>query len=314
MSDYFDDLLTIIFDADRPLNPSRLSELSDPTLSNVAAFRRAWFNTDLERRREISMHLHQLAQENIELLFERINLVLLEDPDPRIREQAIENLWETEEPMLAQALATMSKDDPDASVRSRAAKALARFVYLGEMDKLPAPVLQQVQGVLHELLGETSPMHLQRQALESLGYSSKVDLKEHIERAYNSGDEARIQSSLVAMGRTADQQWREQIETHINHASPGIRAEAARAIGEIQSRRSAALLLDLLDDPKEEVRKAAIWSLGQVGGDPARKALERLSEQETSAEISAVIEEALEYIAFLDATPDLMMFDIEADE
>ncbi|MFP3855316.1 MAG: HEAT repeat domain-containing protein, partial [Anaerolineales bacterium] len=212
MADYFDDLLTAILDADRDLNPSRLSELSDPTRVHLKVFREAWFETPAPRRREISQHLYELARENIELLFERINRVLLEDPDPVVRKQAIDNLWEAEGKDLAITLARMANEDPDLEVRRRAAEALSRFIYLSEMEKIPADVRDHIEATLLQMLEKSSSRNLQRQALESLGYSSHIDLREKIHASYESGNEEDLRSSLVAMGRSADPGWREKIE------------------------------------------------------------------------------------------------------
>lgn len=314
MTDYFYDLLTVILDAGRELNPSRLSELSDPTREHIRAFRAAWSEAPNARRREISQHLNELARENIELLFERINRVLLEDPDPVVRKQAIENLWEAEGKDLALTLTRMVNEDPDLEVRRRAAEALSKFVYLCEMEKIPADVREHIEATLLELLEESPSRDLKRRALEALGYSSHIDLRKKIEASYDSGDEEDLRSSLMAMGRSADPEWRDKIEAQINHPAPRVRAEAARAIGEIQSRGSALLLIELLEDPKDQVRAAAIWSLGQVGGDMAREALEALGEGKAGDQDRDEIEQALEHIAFLDATPDLMMFDLSPED
>jgi HEAT repeat protein len=311
MTEYFEDLLAVLFDANRALNPARLSELSDPTKENLAAFRSAWFEAHSERRLEISRHLYDLAQNNIELLFERINLVLLDDPDPAVRQQAIDNLWESEGHYLARRLTELSREDPSFAVREAAVQALARFVYLAELDKLPRALRTDMEHALQEMLPADNPEALRRRALEALGYSSQIDIEELIREAYNSSEEEDVRSSLVAMGRSADPAWREEIEAHLNHPAPRIRAEAARAIGEIQSRKSVDRLLDLLDDPKDQVRYAAIWSLGQVGGQKARQALEQLAQDTDEELIQEAIEQALEHIAFLEATPDLLMFDLE---
>jgi HEAT repeat protein len=168
-----------------------------------------------------------------------------------------------------------------------------------------------MEHALQEMLPADNPEALRRRALEALGYSSQIDIEELIREAYNSSEEEDVRSSLVAMGRSADPAWREEIEAHLNHPAPRIRAEAARAIGEIQSRKSVDRLLDLLDDPKDPVRYAAIWSLGQVGGQKARQALEQLAQDTDEELIQEAIEQALEHIAFLEATPDLLMFDLE---
>jgi len=45
---------------------------------------------------------------------------------------------------------------------------------------------------------------------------------------------------------------------------PSLRAEAARAAGELEIGAAASRLLELLDDPDEATRLASIWSLSQL--------------------------------------------------
>lgn len=316
VTEYFEDLLQVLLDEKRELRPSQLSELSDLTSQQVEAFRTAWQDSATTRRREIVHTLGRLAEEHIELLFEQVNRQLLNDPDSAVRRQAIANLWESEDAQLAEYLITATREDPDDGVREQAVQALGRFVYLGEVDKISRQLLHEIEEALLEILHGEGAHPIRRAALRSLGYSSRPEIPHHIRAAYRSEREAEVRSGLIAMGRSADRSWLPQVLAVLDHPAPAIRAEAARAAGELEARRATSSLIDLTRDAHPDVRHAAIWALGQVGGDKAREALLELQQSQPDAEHEQVIDEALEYIAFLDATPDLSLsdYDVEVDD
>jgi HEAT repeat protein len=57
-------------------------------------------------------------------------------------------------------------------------------------------------------------------------------------------------------------------------------------------------LEELADDADPEVQEAALWALGQIGGDRARKILERYCQAEDEA-IQTAAEAALDELEFL---------------
>ena len=90
-------------------------------------------------------------------------------------------------------------------------------------------------------------------------------------------EELRI-SSLIAMGRSADTRWRGLARAELQNPSPRMREEAARACGELEVKKAEADLLELLLDEEPTVRLAAIFALGQIGGNKARDALRVLTQ------------------------------------
>ena len=102
-------------------------------------------------------------------------------------------------------------------------------------------------------------------------------MQHEIELAYAGNEQLLRESALVAMGRSMLARWLPTIGAALGSASPALRYEAARAAGEMaESARALALpLASLIDDSDSEVALAAIWALGQVGGDFARGALQR---------------------------------------
>jgi HEAT repeat protein len=76
------------------------------------------------------------------------------------------------------------------------------------------------------------------------------------------------------MGRSADTRWEQEVQQELYSTAPEMRYEAARACGELQLSDAVSMLEELTEDADFEVQQAAIWALGQIGGDRARKILE----------------------------------------
>jgi HEAT repeat protein len=116
------------------------------------------------------------------------------------------------------------------------------------------------------------------------------------------------------MGRSANEDWAPRVMAELYHAGPRVRQEAAHAAGELALEQSARELVYLLDDVDPAVRQEAIWALGQVGGRVALEALESLSESSEDPAESQLIEDALDNLAFLEGTRDLLLFDLDNPE
>jgi len=68
--------------------------------------------------------------------------------------------------------------------------------------------------------------------------------------------------------------FKPDLEKLLTHADPAVRARAARAVGRLQDSTTVDALRPLLDDAKAEVRREAVFALGQIGHASARPALE----------------------------------------
>jgi HEAT repeat protein len=100
----------------------------------------------------------------------------------------------------------------------------------------------------------------------------------------------------------------------MNSPFPGIRAEAARAAGELELKVALDPLIELLDDVHAGVQGAATWSLGQIGGDTAEEALIAIRELTEDEEMLKTIDDALDHLAFLKGSPDFALLDFEGPE
>jgi HEAT repeat protein len=307
MSTDLQHLLDALADASRPVVDGMLEAASDLDAAGLQAFQAGWSTWEPARKLELLEHMGQLADENIEINFDRVNRLALGDREPRVRRRAIQNLWECEDPSLGERLAALLGADPSAEVRAAAAAALGRFVYMGEVDEIDERLLRQVED---RLLAAQRDEDL----AVRLRYSSRPEVAELIETAYRSRQEPQMQSALKAMARSASPVWEEAVVENLHHAAPGLRTEATRAAGELELRATVDDLIELTDDAIDDVRLAAIWSLAQIGGEAATQALTRLLESAQDEDELALLEDGLDYIAFVNGTRDIPLLDLDPED
>ena len=311
MDQELDELFSLLMDEEQILPIEELSALSDLDTRQLDRFSSCWQSLSPLRRRTLLATLGQQADEHIELLFDSINLLGLDDPDPNIRKIAIGNLWESTDPSLLAAFLIIFNEDSSTEVRTAAADALGRFVLLSEIDDDSLTESNQIVDDLLETISAGASSELHCACIKSLGFSSREDAQAIIADAYLSGDEDLLHSALIAMGRSANPVWRPEILQELDHPSPRIRAEAARAAGELELHDAAQPLVELLEDVNDEVIHVAIWSLGQIGGDVARTAISEIQASAPDPETIKKADEALEHLAFLGGTPGLLSFDFD---
>jgi HEAT repeat protein len=311
MSTSFDSLLAALASPEAALPRADLAFLSDPDASQIERLRRAWPSVDTDRRREVLREIGILATDQIELNFDRVDRLALEDSDAEVRRQAISNLWESEDPALAPTLLKILADDPDPATRAAAASALGTFVYLGEIGRVPADVFGQLEAQLLQSARQGEDA-VRLSSLESLGYSSRPEVAALIRAGYLNGEERWKRAALVAMARSADEGWEPEVLAELRSPSPALRLEATRSAGELELRGAVAELVDLLEDADLAVRRASIWSLGQIGGKRSAEVLGRLLEVGDADEVP-LIEDALDQLAFADGTRDLSLLDVDED-
>jgi HEAT repeat protein len=229
-----------------------------------------------------------------------------------VRTRAIRLLDEYEDPKIVPSYLDMLKNDPDVSVRIEAADVLNLFVDLGELEELSESIYHQVENALLASAASEDDVRVRRTALESLGYSSRLEVVTLIDSAFHREDPAWQASSLVAMGRSADERWTDAVTRSLIHVDDRIRKAAVQAAGELSLQAARPILLKLLGEEEDaDILSAVIWSLSQIGGEDVRTYLENLLDQlelEDEEQI-AFLEEALDNLAF---TEDLDRFDLLA--
>jgi HEAT repeat protein len=199
-------------------------------------------------------------------------------------------------------------------VRAAAASALGRFVLAGELDELDAAIhariVTDLLTTIH-LAGES--IETRRRAIESVAYASTVEVDEVLETAYADADPLMRLSAVVGMGRTCSKQWREILLEELDSSSAAMRYEAVLACGGLGLREAVRPLTAMLQDPDFQLRTAAIWSLGQIGGDRAKQVLLAAFE-EADDDTHKALEEALAELALGEGDLDLLLYDFDEDQ
>jgi HEAT repeat protein len=287
--------------------------LSDLAGQRLADFCDAFETYPLAQQRRLMRALVQLAEESFQVNFDAIFRQCLGSHDGEIRAAAIDGLWENQDIALTGPLVTMLRSDPSALVRAAAATALGRFVLAGELEQLEPPIQARLTAELLtaiHLKGEG--LEVRRRALESVAYACTPEVLEALETAYYHEDEQMRLSAVAGMGRSCDRRWAKIVLDELESNSATMRYEAALASGNLALREAVPTLTRLLDDADSQVREAVIWSLGQVGGDQAKRALLAALE-DADEDTAAALEEALAEHALSDGDLEFPMYELEED-
>ena len=290
-----------------------LSNLSQTEVETVEA---VWHDLPAETRRDITPRLVKIAERDIEANFNGFFRMALEDSDPDVREAAIEGLWEERDIRLISLLIKHLQEDPSPAVRAAAAISLGRFILMGELGKIRSRPHQRAYDALMAVCcSEDEPVEVHRRALEAVSYSGQEEVPPLIEAAHRHPDERMRTSAVFAMGRSADPQWASRVMAELHSPNPEMRYEAARACGKLALEAALSTLIDLVEDVDPEVQDAAIWSLGQIGGDESRQVLEACQQADSEA-MRAAASAALRELEFLhgDIGAILFPFDPDVDE
>jgi Karyopherin (importin) alpha len=78
----------------------------------------------------------------------------------------------------------------------------------------------------------------------------------------------------------------------------------------LRIKQAVPALLDLLLDPDREVQEAAIWALGQIGGDRARQALNILMQGDDPG-LADAAEEAFGELLLMEGDIGLPLYDFD---
>ncbi len=267
----------------------------------------AWPQVSPRRKHPLLEDLEDLAEADTLTSFDDMARSLLADTDPQVRARSIRLLWECEDAKLVPVYLDMLNNDEDIEVRAAAANALGQFVYLGELEKIPAELHHKIEDQLLAAATSSKETLVRRRALEALGYSGRAEVIPLIEAAYCEKAPDWTVSALFAMGRSCDDRWKKQVLSQLRSPGEDIRSEAIHAAGELELKSARPALLDLLEDEEDlEVRHELIWALSKIGGEGVRAKLEELFEIEEDDEVADFIEEALDTLSF---TEDMGGFD-----
>ncbi len=305
-------VLDALLDDSNPFPARYLHRFSDMESGDLKQLKKAWPEVSSHRKHTLLEDLEDLAETDTLTSFDDMARTLLNDRDPEVRTRAIRLLWESEDQKLIQIHLDMLNNDEDVEVRAAAANALGQFVYLGELDKVPAELHHEIEEQLLAATTSSKDTLVRRRALESMGYSGRSEVIPLIEAAYREKNPDWVVSALFAMGRSSDKRWKKQILAQISSPNEDIRSEAIHAAGELELESSRAVLLDLLADEEDlEIRRDIIWALSKIGGEGVRAKFEELFEIEEDDEEADFIEEALGTLSFTEDMGNFSLIDVD---
>jgi len=314
MTSKLDPVLETLLNTNSLPSKDSLAEFSDLDRVEINYLQSKWDQIPIDLRRALIEELGKLGDDNVTFSFEEINRLALDDEDEEIRSNSISNLWESEDPSLVQPLIEKLVQDPSVHVRATVGSALGAFVLLGETQGLPSDHLTKIEDALLDSYRNTKDSPIHRKCLESLGYSSRAEVDALIQAAFESSDETRVRSAILAMGRSANKKWNEAVLSQLQSPSPGLRHESVAAVGELEIKDALEEIIELVDDVNQDVHHAVIWSLSQLGGTRAADILADLYNAAEEGDELELLEDALDNLAFINGTRDILLFDFDDEE
>ncbi len=306
-------VMDALMDLNTPFSTRFLFRLSDLEGKELQKFTSTWAELPAWRKQSLIEDAEELGESDELLSFESLALVAIDDPEATVRLPAVRILWEYNGREFIPIFTRLLRNDQDQEVRAAAATGLGNFILAGELDELPQSLLAPVHRLLLDVVQGSDADVVKRKALEALGYAEHKEIVALIEKAYAQPSKEWKASALIAMGHSADARWNPKIMACLASNLPLLRTEAARAAGELEMSDAVEKLLELLEDPDEEVREASIWSLAQIGGLGVRDALEQLLEESEDEDEQDYIEEALELLAFTEESDLFTLIDLDED-
>jgi HEAT repeat protein len=297
------------------LSRRSLQEFSDLDPAGVRTVLEAWPGIPSDRKRILLDGLRDLSDDNTLVSFEDLARALLTDPEAQVRTGAMRLLDESNDVRLVPAYIKILAGDEDPQARAEAAADLGKYVELGELEEIPSQLQRQVEDALLEKANSEDQVAVRRNALESLGYSSRAEVLTLIDSAFRRENPQWQASALFAMGRSFDERWEEQVLSRLSDVNTVVRLAAVEAAGELRLASARAPLFQLLEDEDDDdISSAAIWSLSQLGGEDARIFIENLVDLAAEGEDAQYLEEALENLEFTDELKRFDMLAVEPDE
>lgn len=313
----FQNVLDHLLDSKKDIPRSHLSHYSDLDPKSLRLFLDVWPSVKPARKLLLLNELAaNLETDNI-VSYEDIGRALLDDADGEVRARALLLLAESNDPKLASKLTDILLNDSELAPRMEAANLIGEFILLGELEELSEDIQRKAEDALIKVIKSEDNPTLRKNALEALGYSSRIEIIMLIESAFERTDPTWVASALRAMGRSHDERWLEDVVGKLLDDDPRIKFAAVEAAGELNIQDAGPILLKMLEDEEEDddVIAAAIWSLSQIGGDDARVYLLHLIEQTDDEALTEYLEEALENLDFIEELNkfDLLLLDEDAD-
>ena len=302
------DIIAEMADISKPLVNTHLADLTQLSTANLKEFAQVWKTIELKRRHEILTRLSELITDSIELNFDSIFKTCLTDPDDDVRNEAINGLWENENPALISNYIDMLTTDLSEKVQAAAALALGRFALMAELGSISPKYGNVVGHVLLSVTGDKSKsIEVRRRALEAVAPLSTELVRTAIKTSYESNDDRLMISAIYAMGRNCESKWLPFLLKELKSNDAEMRFEAVGALGEIGNEDIVQYLMPVANDTDIDVRMAVMQALGKIGGNEAKQFLLKNASDPNEA-VRDAIEQALNEISIQD---DMTLFQME---
>jgi hypothetical protein len=272
----------------RELSDSELGAFSDLDRASALEVKRRWPQFQISTRALLLERAGELADVNLDLNFEALGKLALDDPDPEVRERAVNTLWESEDPAVASRFADLATTDAGPGVRAAAAQGLLPFVEAGVMDRVEPGTHERVVQALRKALLDQD-VGVRAAALEAAGPLPDEWVGSAILEGYESDERELRVAALRAMGASGLDRWAEYIADQLYSGETEMRLEAVLAAGALGSDELVVPLGEALGDDDPEVVLAVIEALGEIGGEEAIELL-----NEFAPDVPEGMEEALE--------------------
>jgi len=298
MAKSLNDILIELGDTEQPISGETIYKMADLNADEYKQLQASWGGIPVERRRTLIERLVETSETNFDMNFGAVVRIALTDLDDQLREAAIEASWDDDSPDMATRLIAMASGDIAENVRAAAAGALGRFILLGELGKYDRDLARRAENIALKLYNDKNEKSaVRRRALESIANCSREGVDTMIDEAYTHRDPQMRASAVFAMGRSCDKHYGATVLKELTSDDPQMRYEATRAAGELEVRQAVPYLSDILLEKDREIMEMAVWSLGEIGGDEARRLLEDMMEhadEKRDDALAEAVEEALD--------------------
>jgi len=312
----FQSVLDHLLESKKDIPQAHLALYSDLDPKSLRLFLDVWPSVKPTRKLLLLDALLSHFDSDSIVSYEEIGRALLNDSDGEVRARAIRLLAESDDPKLVGTLTGILLNDAELAPRMDAALLLGEFVLLGEYESIQEEIQRDAENALITVIGSEENPSLRKRALEALGYSSRPEVVTLIESAFQREDPTWVAAALLAMGRSHDERWNDDVVAMLLDEDPHIQAAAVQAAGELAIPEAGPILLKILEDEEadDDVITAAIWSLSQIGGDDARIYLLNLIEQAEDDDLIEYLEDALENLDFTDELNKFDLLSLDADD
>jgi hypothetical protein len=314
-----DDALGVLpIDTKSIVPPQIIYGFSDLEPDDINRLRAVWQTLADDQRAVIMERIADGSEVDFGLDYAVFSTIGYDDPHQAVRLAAVRAGWIDERPETLVRLMELAQNDPIGEVRAAAILQVGQFIHLGELEELPKEITAPAESLaLNILNNQDESIDVRRRALEAISQVSRPEVAPLIEAAYRHDDLMMRVSAINAMGNSCDKRWANIISDELEGDIEEMVYEAVRASGMIGLKSAVDQLRELGAENDGQIQAAAIWSLGEIGGDEATDALQELAGIIAvlgDEDLDEAIEDAIAMAAIGDLDLDFDLFDDDDED